>query len=330
MRGAHPRPEEDDVAAKWSERVTGGVLVVRGGAIGDFVLTLPALSALRQRFPGVRLTVMGRPGIAELARAGGVADEILSVETRGLAGFLVRDGDLDAGLASLFAGQSLILSYLFDPEGIFRQNVARCTSARYVSGPHRPDETLTAHATDVLLAPLASLGIFGADPVPRLAVSEDPAPPGTTPAPILAVHPGSGSARKNWPEERWAELLYRLIGETGLHLFLIGGEAEEGRASRLAAALPHGRVEVAQGLPLVELARRLARCRGFAGHDSGITHLAAALGLRCVALWGASSAAIWRPRSGRCALVADPGGLQTLSPDRVFSVVRLMAYDAKG
>lgn len=72
-----------------------GILVVRGGAIGDFVLTLPVLSALRRRFPGTRLTIVGRPGIAELARVGGLADEILSVETRGLAGFLVRDGDLD-------------------------------------------------------------------------------------------------------------------------------------------------------------------------------------------------------------------------------------------
>jgi heptosyltransferase-3 len=307
-----------------------GILVVRGGAIGDFVLTLPVLCALRRRFPGVRLTVMGRPGIAELARAGGLADEILSVEARGLAGFLVRDGDLDPGLASLFAEQSLIVSYLFDPEGVFRQNVGRCTSARFISGPHRPDESLNVHAADVLLAPLASLGIFGADPIPRLAISGEPTLPETVPAPVLAVHPGSGSARKIWPEERWAELLHRVTEQTAFRVLLIGGEAEGDRAARLAAALPPERVEVAQDLPLVPLARRLVRCQGFAGHDSGITHLAAALGLRCVALWGESNVAIWRPRSGRCALVADPAGLHALSLDRVFSVVRLMAYGTKG
>ncbi len=323
---AYARPEENDIAAMWSEGVTGGVLVVRGGAIGDFVLTLPVLSALRRRFPGVRLTVMGRPGIAELARAGRLADYILSVETRGLAGFLVRDGDLDASLDSLFASQSLIVSYLFDPEGLFRHNVGRCTGARFISGPHRPDESLTSHATDVLLAPLASLGIFGADPIPRLAIAKVSAPSGTAPAPVLAVHPGSGSPRKNWPAERWAGLLRRLIEESALHLLLVGGEAEADRVLRLAAALPPERAEVAQGLPLVELAGRLVRCQGFVGHDSGITHLAAALGLRCVALWGESSAAIWRPRSGRCALVADPAGLHALSLDRVYSVVRLLAY----
>lgn len=306
-----------------------GLLVVRGGAIGDFVLTLPVLSALRRRFPGTRLTVMGRPGIAELARAGGLADEIFSVESRGLAGFLVRDGDLDSDLVSLFAGQSLIVSYLFDPDGAFRANVGRCTSARFIAGPHRPEDSLDLHATDALLAPLASLDIFDADPIPRLPLPADPTSRGADPIPVLAVHPGSGSPRKNWPEERWAELLRRLAEDSALPLFLIGGEAEGDRVPRLAASLPPGRVAVAQDLPLVELAKRLVRCRGFVGHDSGITHLAAALNLPCVVLWGDSNAAVWRPRSGRCVLLADPNGLPALSVDRVFSVVRLMADRTK-
>jgi ADP-heptose:LPS heptosyltransferase len=299
---------------------------VRGGAIGDFVLTLPVLVALRRRFPGSRLTVMGRPGIVELARAGGLADEIRSVETRGLGSFLVRDGDLDPDLVSLFGEQTLVVSYLFDPEGTLRANVARVTDARFIAGPHRPDESLGVHAGDALLSPLSALGIVGANPVPRLDVAADPGTAAAAVPPLLAVHPGSGSPRKNWPEERWGELLRRLIDESPLDLLLIGGEAEGDRISRLAERLPPDRTEVAQGLPLVELARRLVRCQGFAGHDSGITHLAAALGLRCIALWGDSSAAVWRPRSRRCALLADPNGLPALSVDRVFSVARLLAY----
>lgn len=307
-----------------------GILVVRGGAVGDFVLTLPVLAALRREFPGRRLTVVGRPGIAELARAGGLADEVLSIEARGLAGFLVRDGALDPGLSARFAAQSLIVSYLYDPEGIFRENIRCCSAARFLAGPHRPDESAGRHAADVFLAPLASLGISGAEAVPRLGLPDEPPPADRSPAPCLAMHPGSGSPRKNWPEERWAELLRRLAGETAARLLLIEGEAEAGRTGRLAAELPRDRVEVARNLPLIALARRLTRCQGFAGHDSGITHLAAALGLRCVALWGGSNAAVWRPRSRRCALVADPGGLQALSPDRVFSVVRLLALGAPG
>jgi heptosyltransferase-2 len=307
-----------------------GLLVVRGGAIGDFILTLPVLAALRRRFPGAPVTVVGRPGIMELARAGGLADTLLSIESRGLAGFLVREGELDPALAAHFAGQSLIVSYLFDPEGIFRENLVRCSAARLVAGPHRPDESLSLPAAEVLLAPLASLGIVGADPIPHLSLPDDPLPSDGAAVPLLAIHPGSGSARKNWPEERWAELLRRLAAETETRFLLVGGEAEGRRVERLAALLPIARVEQAQDLPLVTLAHRLVRCRGFVGHDSGITHLAAALGLPCVALWGGSNAAVWRPRSPRCAVVADREGLSALTPERVFSVVRLLTCQAKG
>jgi len=298
--------------------MSGGSLVVRGGAIGDFILTLPVLAALRRKFPGRPLTVLGRPGVAELARAGGLADEIRSIEARGLAGFLVEDGALDPGLVALFAGQALIVSFLFDPEGTFRRNLSRCTAARIAAGPHRPDESAGVHASEALLAPL---GIADADPVPRLVIPGDLAAPPAEVSPTLAVHPGSGSPRKNWPEGRWAELLRRLAAAPALRLLLIGGEAEAGRAARLAAALPPERVEVAEGLPLVELAARLARCRGFVGHDSGITHLAAALSLPCLALWGESRPDVWRPRGARALILRDPTGLSNLPVGRVMEAV---------
>ncbi|MFA5027553.1 MAG: glycosyltransferase family 9 protein [Candidatus Methylomirabilota bacterium] len=301
--------------------MSGGSLVVRGGAIGDFILTLPVLAALRRTFPGRRLTVLGRPGVAELARAGGLADQLWSIEARGLAGFLVEEGACDPDLAALFAGQSLIVSYLFDPDGTFHRNLRRCTAARIVAGPHRPDEFSGVHASEALLAPLAALGIVDADPVPRLAIPQDPGRSPAAASPTLAVHPGSGSPRKNWPEARWAEILRRLATASALRVLLVGGEAEAGRAARLAAALPPERVEVAEGLPLVELAGRLARCRGFVGHDSGITHLAAALGLPCLALWGESRADVWRPRGARALIFRDPAGLSNLPVERVMEAV---------
>jgi len=296
----------------------GGLLVVRGGAVGDFILTLPVLAALRRRFPGAPVTVMGRPGTMELARAGGLAETLLSIESRGLAGFLVRDGELDPGLAAQFAGQSLIVSYLYDPEGIFRENLGRCSRARLLTGPSRPDESLPVHAADALFAPLLPLGLPAAPAVPRLRL---PAPPPLPAAPLLAVHPGSGSPRKNWPEAGWGALLSRLAAETSLRFLLIGGEAEGDRAARLAAPLPPARTEVAQGLPLVELARRLAGAGGFVGHDSGITHLAAALGVPGVVLWGESNLEVWRPRGSDCRILRDARGLAALSVEAVASAL---------
>jgi ADP-heptose:LPS heptosyltransferase len=113
------------------------------------------------------------------------------------------------------------------------------------------------------------------------------------------LHPGSGSERKNWPERCWAELLQQLVTKTSLKLLLVGGEAEAGRVERLAASLPPDRLETASNLPLPELALRLAGCGGFVGHDSGISHLAAAVGLPGVVLWGETAEAVWGPRSAR-------------------------------
>jgi ADP-heptose:LPS heptosyltransferase len=306
-----------------------GILVIRGGAIGDFILTLPALAALRAQFPQARLTVLGYPHIAQLAVAGGLADEVRPIEARGLAGFFNPRAAPPAELADFFAGFAVIVSYLYDPDAVFQQSVRRCTRATYIAGPHRPDETQARHATDVFLKPLERLAIFEADPVPRLHLAAGAATPPFS-RPRLAVHPGSGSERKNWPESRWAELLKHLAGRADLELLLVGGEAEGDRLQRLARLWPADRLTLAQSLPLTELARRLAGCAAFAGHDSGITHLAAALGLAGVALWGDSSEAVWRPRGNRLRRLRHEHGLAALPVGEVADALDDLLAVAEG
>lgn len=297
----------------------GKILVIRGGAIGDFILTLPAIAALRKQFPQARLEVLGYPHIAQLAEAAGLVDRVQSIEARALAGFFARGGNLSEDLANYFSEFDLIVSYLFDPDEIFRTNVARCSRAQFIVGPHRPGETEKIHATKVYLKPLERLAIFDADHLPHLSLN--PQPPTLN---QLALHPGSGSERKNWPESNWAELLQQLVDSTQFHLLLIGGEAEGGRLQRLAAALPSTRLNVAQSLPLPELARLLERCAAFAGHDSGISHLAAALGLPGLILWGDTIEEIWRPPHEKIVVIKEARGLETIAVERVFrELIRL-------
>src|SRR5204863_4359980 len=116
--------------------------------------------------------------------------------------------------------------------------------------------------------------------------------PGTL---FLAAHPGSGSPEKNWPEEKWRELLVKLGGISRVRLVLVGGEAEEDRLARLFSELSKEQLELVHNQPLPQLASRLAACDGFIGHDSGITHLAAAMGTPVIALWGRSAFPVWRP-----------------------------------
>ncbi len=286
----------------------GRILIIRGGAIGDFILTLPVLAALRRQFPAASLEVLGYPQVVALAAAGGLADVARPIESRPLAGFFARRGALDPALSEEFAGIHVVVSYLFDPDEIFRDNLAKVTKAQIIQGPHRPDGSRPVHATDQLLEPLQRLAIFDADPVPRIRL----ATAALSKRPCLAVHPGSGSERKNWPEDRWAGLLGHILGTLPVDLLLVGGEAEGERLERLASALPTGRAEILRSAPLTEVAVRLAGCVGFVGHDSGITHLAAAVGLPGLALWGETDATLWRPRSDAFSLVSGDAGLGSL------------------
>ena len=291
---------------------TGKILVIRGGAIGDFILTLPAIAALRRQFPQAHLEVLGYPHIVQLALAGGLVDRVQPIEARGLAGFFARGGDLSEALRDYFSDFDIIVSYLYDPDEVFQTNVALCTSAQFIVAPHRPDENELVHATKVYLRPLERLAIFEADEVPRLLVQ---APRNA--CRVVALHPGSGSERKNWPETKWAELLAKLVSETELNLLIVGGEAEGERLKRLAASLPQKRFALAQSLPLAELAQRLQSCAAFVGHDSGISHLAAALGLPGVVLWADTIEEIWRPPSEQVTVVKEIAGLHSLKVERV-------------
>jgi heptosyltransferase III len=297
---------------------TGKILIIRGGAIGDFILTLPVLSALRENFPNIPLEVLGYQHIAQLALTGGLARRVRSIDSRPLASFFAKGGNLSGELCEYFSGFALILSYLYDPDGIFRENVARCSEAQFLAGPHRPDENDTSHAAEVFLKPLEQLAIFDPDTTPRLRVGSDGSPVGRW----LALHPGSGSERKNWPEEQWIALLELLVRDTKQNLLLIGGEAEGDRIQRLAARVPSARLELAFRLPLTDLASLLARSSGYIGHDSGISHLAAAVGLQGLVLWGDSREEIWRPRSHRMQLLNSPDGLANLKVEKVWSALQ--------
>jgi heptosyltransferase III len=298
----------------------GKILVIRGGAIGDFILTTPVLAALRGQFPDSEIEVLGYPHIVQLAIDAGLADEVRSIESRPLAGFFAQGGALDDELADYFAGFAVIISYLYDPDAIFQINVARCSGAQFLVGLHRPDDRAGVHATEVFLKPLERLAIFGADPVPRFRLAAS-LPPRLPPGRWLAVHPGSGSESKNWPAARWVEFLDLVIRQSDWRLLLIGGESEGQRVPELARRLPADRWQLACNLPLPGLAQLLRECQGYVGHDSGISHLAAAVGLPGWILWGRTAEAVWRPQGPGMQLVRHPGGLADLPASQLFQLL---------
>jgi heptosyltransferase III len=302
------------------------ILIIRGGAIGDFVLTLPAIKLLRDRFPRAQLEILGYPHIAALAEKRFYADAIRSLESGPLARFFAKDSDLPAEWANYFASFDLVVSYLFDPDKIFETNLRRTGVKTFLAGPSKLDNS--EHAALQLARPLAALGLHLNDPsawlYPRdedraLAVSfrDDSA------SSHIVLHPGSGSETKNWPVENWMKLGDAFLA-TGRNLLVIAGEADEEQARTLALAWRGKPVRFVKNLPLTQLAA-LFEGASFIGHDSGISHIAAAAGAKCLLLFGWTDPAIWAPANENVTVLRAPEGkMRWLEVEPVLRAISAM------
>jgi heptosyltransferase-2 len=305
----------------------GRILVIRGGAIGDFVLTLPALGLLRDHLPGAEIEILGYPHIAALAEGRHYARRVRSIEYSALAGFFARNGTLDVSLCEYFANFSQVISYLYDPDGVFEVNLRRAGVKNYLMAYGKPT---SRHAALEWAAPLEKLALFLEDSSARLYPSEEDLAEARLwlgdlreGAKRIAIHPGSGSVSKNWGVEGWDRIGERFWEENPLgEIVLVGGEADEGVLGFLEKRWAGRGVRVARTFKLPLLAAVLAECGCYAGHDSGVSHIAAAVGARCVLLFGPTDPQVWAPANrGVVVLRAPLGDFRELDAARVWGEI---------
>jgi heptosyltransferase-3 len=300
------------------------ILAIRGGAIGDFVLTLPAIKLLRDRFPDAHIEILGNKHITALAEKRFYADATRSIEEGSLARFFAKDAALPAELTEYFSSFDLIVSYLFDPDGVFQDNLTRCRITRLIAGPSKL--TIHEHAAVQLARPLEQIHLRLQDSAARIYPSEGDREfarnfLGRTNEPVIAFHPGSGNETKNWPIENWKELGEYLFS-TNCTVLVIAGEADEERLRLLEMAWKSRPVRFAKHLPLPHLAALLESLL-FIGHDSGVSHIAAAVGARSILLFGPTNPDVWAPANKNVtALQAPEGNLRLLSVQAVVAALR--------
>lgn len=282
------------------------LLVLRGGAIGDFVMTLPALNALRDRWPGAHIEVLGYTHIADLAVAGGIVNRVMSLDKASVARLFVPEEALPSDLLGYLRGFDVAISYLYDPDESVRASLIKAGVRDVVCGcPQVRDENAALH----LFRPLASLAIYPEGiPYPVLRLGPERVAAGRErlrpfgPR-VVALHPGSGSPLKNWPLAGYLDVAAR-VRELGYAALFICGEADEEIRRALAR---DGVAAILPACSLVELAGVLAACHGYAGNDSGVTHIAAAVGVPTVAIFGPSSQELWGSRAPNVRILCDQG-----------------------
>src|SRR5436309_7916989 len=308
------------------------ILVIRGGAIGDFILTLPALKALRDACPHAHIEILAYKHIAVLAENRFFAQAVRSIEYGPLSRFFARNSELPAELANYFGSFDLIISYLYDPDRIFENNVRRCGIENLLCGPPKIVEN-GGHAARQLARPIEDLGIRVVDLTERVFPSIEDRQFASDfiqslQQPIVAIHPGSGSKEKNWPVENWIALFsssgfLTAAGRLGERpsLLVISGEADEEQTEQLEREWKDRDVRFAKDLPLHYLAAVLERSI-FIGHDTGISHLAAAAGANCTLLFGATNPDVWAPKNRNVrVLSAENGRLSNLEIGSVQAAI---------
>jgi heptosyltransferase-2 len=272
------------------------IVVLRGGALGDIVLTLPILQALRDFYPDCFVTLVAPYPQAILARYH--TDRVLDLNSARLLGLFKSGTSLqDEARECLLA--DLILSYLSDPDRMIEKKLASSDTTKFFQAPFKLDLERRP-AVEQLAQPLAILGITSIDPVPRLTVS-----PPIRSMNRLAIHPGSGSRNKNWPLSHWSELLRELMPSFA-EILLISGEADTEISKAVRPLIPATKLRLCANRSLWDLVSELSQATLFIGHDSGVTHVAAATGVPTVALFGPTDPTIWAPNGDHVIVITSP------------------------
>jgi len=290
------------------------ILVIHQGALGDFILALPALETLRNAFPHAKSVIMGYPRILELVEKRFYAEEILSIDQRGMATFFVREGSLDLTLSQFFKTFDLIVFFGKDGEGAVIGNLRRVCQGQIFQINSFPPWDEKIHLTDHLLKQFAQYGLPASESNPRLHLkgsdrkwAEDfwgkKGVDEKERSKVVILHPGSGSKKKVWPLERFLDLAHTLQEHLSSKILIVLGPAEGPHVQRTFEGTGGNSFIFAKGLTLLQLASVMEGCWFFIGNDSGISHMAAALGLPTIVIFGPTDQRVWSPRGKKTFVV---------------------------
>ena len=278
------------------------ILIIRPGAIGDSLLTFPIIQALRAQYDDPRITFVGNAVVLPLAVSFGLVEEVGDYGDLRWSELFSAEGIYTPELRKQLQQTELAICWLRDPDGMVEHNLRLAGVKRVIGAPGRPPEGRRIHVVDYLAETVGVQNVgtaCNAQCIAPLSVYENDGRNALHPNyRYIAIHPGSGGAQKCWPAASFVAVIEHLW-QRGYPILLLAGPADHERVSGIHRSLSSppetGMLEVLIDAPLVVAAEHLQQCSCYLGNDSGITHLAAMLGIPTIALFGPSDPAIWRP-----------------------------------
>ena len=284
--------------------------------VGDAIMALPALRAVRSRFPEAEITILARPYVAEIYKGQGVADALMALEGKQDVVSELRARKFDTALLLQNAFEAAWVAWRAGiPERIDCARDGHSMLLTKAVRVPRPGE-IPAHERFYYLELLCRAGWLDALPQEThitLNVAEESqrraeetlqAAGARTGQARIAIGAGAsyGSA-KCWPPNRFAELANRLQERTGGCIVLFGTALEAAVSAAIASGLRRTPIDLTGKTSIAELPALLSRCQLFIGNDSGAMHVAAAVGLPIVAVFGPTDPFGTAPVTPRCTIV---------------------------
>ncbi|HZI94393.1 MAG TPA: lipopolysaccharide heptosyltransferase II [Patescibacteria group bacterium] len=293
------------------------IMVRANNWIGDVVMISPSLKALRETYPGARIEVVARPHVADCFAGHPWVDEVVLQDPRGrhqgIGGFLRLASDLRKrryDLAVLFQksfGAALLAWWAGVPRRVgFDTDRRRWLLTHPV---HEDDSMRSIHHVEYFLRVAQRAGCDTTDIPRRVYFPLDDASrafadrfflsAGASRFAFLAAFAtGASKPPRAWHAERFAQLAGELAREQGAGILVVGGKSDRAEADQLLAAAGSSGID-AVGLTTVrQMGALIERCRVFVGNDSGPMHIAAALDVPSLALFGPgtpSKTSPWMP-----------------------------------
>ena len=303
------------------------ILIRATNWVGDAIMALPALRAVRKRFPDAEVAVVARPYVAQIYRDQQICDRLIAYDPSGAHSSLRARERLASELRGQKFDTALLLQNAFDaawlawraaiPERIgYARDGRSFLLTRAVKVPE-PGE-IPAHEQFYYLEFLRRAGWIDALPkenfITLIVPAENRKKAGDfllgegarSNALRIAIGAGAsyGSA-KCWPPDRFADLANRLKDHTGADVILFGTAAEAAVTSAIAARMHHSPIDLTGKTSIADLPALLSQCHFFIGNDSGAMHVAAAVGLPVVAVFGPTDPHGTAPVTPRCSVVQE-------------------------
>lgn len=286
------------------------VLIIHPGGLGDVLLSLPAIAALRRQYPQHSIGLLAASAVGKLLRLCGVVDRIFTTESGDLASCLGGVEQVSGPLRRLMESCDCVVAWFNDRDGSLQATCQALGVRRIVI--EKPVSPMGAHQSAGFLHALGEqAGDLASEAC--LTIPEDLARSGAealrasgmrADRSAVLCHPGSGSAHKCMQPGTMAAVI-RMLRERGLSPALIGGPADDQAVEQVVQCGLRD-IPVIQGLPLTTVAGILVHTKLFVGHDSGLTHLSAAILVPTVAVFGPTDPHQWAPRGPHVVVVTGP------------------------